>query len=402
MIRLLGLAAALSSVLPGAVAPAEFAERRAKIRATLNDSALVLYARSDKEAEDNRDGYFQEPNFFYLTGIPEAGGVLLVTPEGDRLYLNPRDPKIEKWHGRRLALEDDVKASTGLEARPLEKLTADLRESTWAKLYTLPSTAVQLKSDVPERETPDAAPMIARLRMTKSAAELDALKKAVAATIAGHRASWQVTRPGLYEYELASRLTGTYTSMGCQRNAFPPIVGSGPNGVVLHYSRNNRRMDAGELVVVDAGAECDAYAGDITRTIPVNGKFTARQRQLYEAVLEAERAVIAAAKPGVTVKQLKQVALDSLDAKGKDLAKYLTHGVSHHVGLEVHDASDNDAPLTAGAVITVEPGVYVPEEATGIRIEDMLLITQSGAQLLSGGLPVDAEAIEREMARRKP
>jgi Xaa-Pro aminopeptidase len=177
-------------------------------------------------------------------------------------------------------------------------------------------------------------------------------------------------------------------------------VGSGPNATVLHYFRNDRRMDAGELVLMDVGAECSGYAGDITRTIPVNGKFTPRQRELYNAVLKAEKAVIAAAKPGLTTAQLKKIAVDSLNDREEKLGDYLIHGVSHHIGLDVHDLSIKDAPLTAGAVITVEPGVYLPKEGIGIRIEDMIVVTENGARVLTAALPREAEEIERIMSSR--
>ena len=182
-------------------------------------------------------------------------------------------------------------------------------------------------------------------------------------------------RPGEYEYEIAAVMVGTYLMDGCRRSAYAPIVGSGPNSTTLHYSRNSRRMDAGEVVVMDVAGECDNYASDITRTLPVNGKFTARQREIYDVVLGAQRAAIAAIKPGATINKstagsIYKVAYDYINSHGKDprgepLGQYFTHGVSHHVGLDVHDASDTTAPLKAGMVITVEPGIYIPRRISG-------------------------------------
>jgi Xaa-Pro aminopeptidase len=386
MIRLLALAAALCPLAP-AVSLSEFATRRAKLRESLEGASAVLYARTEKEAEDDRNGFFQEPNFYYLTGVTVPGAALLLAPDGDRLYLPRRSAKTELWHGRRLSFEDDAAKATGIDARPIESLDADLRALEEKKPLRLSDSALSTA--------------IARLRMKKSAAELELIRRAIDAGIAAHRTSWRAVAPGRFEYEVGAQLVAAYASLGCERSAFPPIIGSGPNGLILHYSQNNRRMDAGELVVVDAGAECGLYVSDITRTVPVSGKFSARQRELYDAVLEAQRAVIAAAKPGVTLAALKQAAIDSLNARGRNLGRYLPHGVSHHVGLQVHDAADKDLPLAEGAVITVEPGVYVPEENIGIRIEDMLLITSDGAEVLTAALPSDASAVERAMSRPK-
>jgi Xaa-Pro aminopeptidase len=218
-------------------------------------------------------------------------------------------------------------------------------------------------------------------------------------------------RPGEFEYEIASVMVGTYMMDGCRRSAYAPIVGSGPNSTTLHYSRNARRMDAGEVVVMDVAGECDNYASDITRTLPANGKFTARQREIYEVVLGAQRAVIAAVKPGMTISRttpnsLYKIAFDYIDTHGKDLhgqplGKYFTHGLSHHVGLDVHDASDTTEPLKPGMVITIEPGIYIPEENIGVRIEDILLVTATGAKVLSAALPTDPDEIERALAQRK-
>jgi Xaa-Pro aminopeptidase len=170
-------------------------------------------------------------------------------------------------------------------------------------------------------------------------------------------------------------------------------------------------MDAGEVAVMDVAAECDNYASDITRTVPVGGKFTPRQREIYEVVLGAQRAAIAAAKPGMTFgrttpNSLYKIAYDYINTHGKDLhgqplGPYFTHGLSHHVGLDVHDAFDPTAPLKAGMVITIEPGIYLPEENIGVRIEDIILITETGAKVMSGALPTGPDEIERALAQRQ-
>ncbi len=266
-----------------------------------------------------------------------------------------------------------------------------------------------MRAIAPLREVLDAAPEIAKLRMKKSALELERMRRSIGVTIDAHRAAWRRVTPGLHEYQLAAVMTNVFIEYGCRRNAYAPIVGSGPNGAVLHYTGISRQMDSGEVVVMDVGAECDGYAADLTRTIPVSGKFTARQAELYDIVLGAHQAVLTATKPGMTLAKtapnsLYKVALDYFNAHGKDrsgapLGKYFTHGIGHHVGLEVHDASDPAAPLEAGMVITVEPGLYIPEENIGIRIEDMVLVTATGAEVLSEKLPRTRRELEESLKK---
>jgi Xaa-Pro aminopeptidase len=257
------------------------------------------------------------------------------------------------------------------------------------------------------RDISDARPPIARLRMRKSPQEIALIEHATDVSVEAHRAAWKRAAPGMYEYQIAATMSGIFAENGCERPAYAPIVGSGPNSVFLHYSRNKRRMDIGEVLLMDVAAECSAYASDITRTIPVGGAFTKRQREIYMVVLGAQKAAIAAIKPGATIAKdssnsIYKIAYEYIDTHGKDLhgeplGKYFTHGLSHHVGLEVHDASDPYAPLEAGMVITVEPGVYIPEEHLGVRIEDIVLVTETGAKVLSAALPREPADIERAL-----
>jgi Xaa-Pro aminopeptidase len=248
---------------------------------------------------------------------------------------------------------------------------------------------------------------IARLRMVKSGAELARIQRSVDATIAAHQAAWRRVKPGLYEYQVATTMGAAFLEMGCERHAYMPIVASGPMSISLHYSANKRRMNAGELLLMDVGAECSDYAADITRTVPVDGRFTARQREIYNIVLGAQKAAIAAAKPGMKLLGLGEDSLNGIarkyvDSHGKDrhgesLGKYYLHSLGHHVGLEVHDATDPELTLQPGMVITIEPGIYIAEESIGIRIEDMVLITADGARVLSAALPREAGEIEKRM-----
>jgi Xaa-Pro aminopeptidase len=416
----------LAGQMGAAVSP-EFAARRANLRKSIPDGILVLFG--NKESEDLHDAFFQQTDFYYLTGWEEPGAILVLTPEPQKdspgydqratapreiLLLPQRVPSQEKWTGRKLGPDDaDAPSATGFAAAmPAERFESELRAllEIYPNLYALDSANALLARIAPLRIVLDARLPIARLRMEKSPAEIAAIQKATDASIDAHRAAWKAIKAGQYEYQIAALMVGTYMNEGCRRSAYAPIVGSGPNSSTLHYSRNSRRMDAGEVTVMDVAAECDNYASDITRTVPVGGKFTPRQREIYDVVLGAQRAAIAAAKPGMTFGRttpdsLYKIAFDYINTHGKDLhgqplGQYFTHGLSHHVGLDVHDAFDPTEALKPGMVITIEPGVYIPEENIGIRIEDVILVTETGAKVLSGALPTGPDEIERALAQR--
>jgi Xaa-Pro aminopeptidase len=390
--------------------PDEFKTRRANLRSSL-DGVLVLFSHTE-----GRDEVFrldEEPNFYYLTGWSQPGARLLVTPTRELLFLPHHNEHTEHFQGRRSSAEDaDVHALTRFEeVRPIEKFESELDQalSEQDKLYaplSQPGTD-KLKVLYPFREISDAATLITKLRAKKSPAELAAIQHATDVSVEAHRAAWKRMAPGLSEYQIASVLWTTYIESGCEGVAYSPIVGSGPNSTVLHYSANQRRMDRGEVVVMDAAAQCDDYASDITRTIPVGGKFSARQREIYQIVLGAQKAAIAALKPGVRMSgpgdTLTKIAHDYMDAHGKDLhgeplGKYFIHGLGHPVGLQVHDPG-LDGPLEAGMVVTIEPGIYIPEESIGVRIEDVVLVTENGAKVLSAALPKEADEIEKAVAK---
>jgi Xaa-Pro aminopeptidase len=384
----------------------EHQKRRAELQKSL-DGAMVLFGAT--ESGDLHQGFFQEANFLYLSGWREPGAAMLLTPKEEILFLPPRNRRNEDFNGRKLAADDaEAPQKTGFaKVLPRSSLQANLTRvlETAPRLYTLPNDAEarKLKQLALFHEDADAARPIAQLRMVKSAAEIELIARTTDVTVAAHLAAWKMMKPGVYEYEIAAAMTNTYFSRGCERSAYAPIVGSGPNSVVLHYMKNHRKTDAGEVVVMDVGAECSDYATDVTRTAPTSGKFTPRQREIYEIVLGAQKAAIAAVKPGVRLRgegrSLQQIAMDYINSHGKDLhgeklGKYFNHGLGHHVGLDVHDASDN-SPLKAGMVITIEPGIYIPEENIGIRIEDILVVTEDGSRNLSGALPREVEEIEK-------
>jgi Xaa-Pro aminopeptidase len=410
MRRFLALTLLLAPIVPAKMPLDEYRTRRANLRKSL-DGVVLLAARTE-----GRDEVFrvdQEPNFYYLTGWSDPDARLLITPSREILFLPHHNQRRELYMGKRASAEDsDVHALTGFEdVLPIEKFEAELDQALSAneKEYALLNSPFsdKLKSLYPFRDISDAAPVIAKLRMKKSAAELAAIQHATDVTLEAHRAAWKRMASGIYEYQLEATLVNTFLENGCEGVSYAPIVGSGPNSTVLHYSSNHRRADRGEVVVIDSAAQCDGYASDITRTSPIGGKFSPRQREIYEIVLGAQNAAIAAAKPGIRLSgptdSLTRIAKDYMDAHGKDLhgaplGKYFIHGIGHQVGLQVHDA-DAGGPLEAGMVVTIEPGIYIPEENIGVRIEDVILVTENGAKLLSAALPREPDEIEKAVAK---
>jgi Xaa-Pro aminopeptidase len=406
MRRVLCLAVLALPLFADGIPRQEYRERRAKLQQSL-EGVMVLFGADERD--ELRDGFFQENDFLYLSGWRSPGAILLLTPKEEILFIPPRNLRQENYTGRKLGPDDaDAAEKTGFaKVLPSYALQSNFLRvlETSRRVYVKPADpqAPRLKQLAPFHEEGNLTPLLARLRSNKSPAEIELISKSSDASVAAHLAAWKAMRAGLYEFEIASVMTGVYNSRGCERNAYAPIVGSGPNGTILHYSANKRRMDSGELVVMDVGGECSDYATDITRTVPVNGKFTARQREIYEIVLGAQKAAIAAIKPGVRMsgpESLNQIAKDYINAHGKDLhgqplGKYFIHGLGHSVGLDVHDPMEADAPLRAGMIITIEPGIYIPEESLGVRIEDTILVTETGAKLLSGALPREIEEIEK-------
>lgn len=394
----------------------EYRQRRAALREALPDSLIVLFGATEKDHGDVRSGFFQDANFYYLTGWSEPNAILVLTPSSEAILIPKRNKEQEQWTGPKLAPGDaNASSASGFDSI-LQTSAFETNLPKWAdgvsNVYTLLNSpyAEALKKLLPLRDIKSAAMPIARLRMKKSPAEIELIQKSTEATLAAHRAAWKRIKPGLGEYQVAATMSDTYFDLGCERHAYSPIVGAGPNAAILHYSKNRRKMDAGELILMDVAAECSMYATDITRTVPVTGKFTPRQKELYEVVLGAQKAAIAAIKPGVMLGSrtnqtgLHKIAADYIDAHGKDakgqpLGKYFIHGLGHHVGLDVHDATDPALPLQAGMVITIEPGIYLPEEGIGIRIEDVVLVTANGAKVLSSSLPREVNEIEKAMAR---
>jgi Xaa-Pro aminopeptidase len=289
------------------IQPSEYRQRRAKVREQLakEKGLLVLYGSNEDERGELRSRYFQEANFYYLTGWTEPGARLLLTATDEFLFLPARNEIKERYTGRKLAPSDkNAVDATGL-ANVLNtnkfELTLFNKLEAAEKIFAILNLNKQspLRRLTGTRPIESAAPLIFPLRQIKSPAELVLLQHAADVSAAAHKAAWLRAASGLFEYQVSATMTNVYFEAGCERSSYPPIVGSGPNSVILHYNKNDRRMDSGEVLLMDVAGECSMYASDITRTIPVNGKFSARQREIYDIVLGAQRAAIAAIKPGM-------------------------------------------------------------------------------------------------------
>ncbi len=410
--------------MDAATSPA--AARRARLLESFPDG-LILVRGAAAEGVN--------PNFFYLTGLTEAAGVLAISAAGLRvftgkdhpgpdyvsgrlvhqvLFLPPGDPVAARWgEDARATHEATHEDAVGVDA-VLSTAELDTRLSGWLQassrlhyVRAAPATVGQIDVDtsfvgsIRDRflnlELHDATPAVAELRSVKEAAEIAAIERAVAVTATGFERVLSALRPGIMEHELDAELAAAYRAAGAGF-AFGPIVGAGANALKLHYRDNDGPIRDGDLILVDSGAKLDGYCADVTRSYPANGRFTGRQRELYQAVLTAQQAAIEATRPGVTLGELHTAAWNEIDRAGH--GESFIHGIGHHLGIETHDAGEIHQPLRDGAVITIEPGIYLPEEGIGIRIEDDVLVTGNGSRVLTEAIPKSIEAIEAGMARR--
>ena len=408
-----------------------YRQRRETLARKHSDGIILLFGYGEREAQDVRSAFRQESNFYYLTGWNEPGAGLLLLPHNasrekyrEILFLPARNASAEGWNGSRAGPDDpEILGLTGFsDVRDVERLGSAMSRALedYGHVRSLlpgragfadqpePDRTERLEELATGRSIGDARPAIAAMRAVKTQGEVGFIERAIEATVAAHRAAWRKIRPGIQEYQVSGVMIGKMLELGCSRAAYAPIVGSGARALTLHYVANNGRLESGELVLMDVGGEYSHYAADITRTVPVNGRFTARQKELYEIVLGAAQAAIAAVRPGMTLagrgrNSLYEVALEYLDSHGKDkggdsLGRYLRHSIGHYVGLGVHDPGSPHNPLQPGMVIAIECGLYIPDEEIGIRIEDMVLVTKEGGRLLSGALPRGVEEIEEIMA----
>src|SRR5262245_26780042 len=361
----------------------EYRLRRERLAQRIKGNVLVLRAAPDQELVK----YQQEKNFYYLTGFDEPNAILLLDaasdPPQEFLFLPERRSGEERWTGPKLGPGTEGEKVSGFS----KVLSSTEFDSALKKAAERAKAVFGLK---------DVESDIAYLRQVKSATEIGLLEKAIQITLKGQQAAARNIAAGVMEYEVEAALEYEFRRNGAERPGFPSIVGSGPYSTILHYDKSERRMQAGDVVVVDVGAEYAGYSADVTRTYPVSGKFSPRQREIYQIVLSAQKEAIAKIKPGARISDLHQAAMGYIRSKGYE--KYFIHGTSHHIGLEVHDVGDTARPLEPNMVITVEPGIYIPEEQIGIRIEDDVLVTPTGYRVLSA-FPKEIAEVEALVKR---
>jgi Xaa-Pro aminopeptidase len=421
--RLAAIALAVVCLVPPALAadppvpPAKpfptsvYQARRAKLMKSLGGGIAVLQARGEEDA----DGYRQDADFLYLTGLDEPGAVLVLCPEErtykERLFLKPRNPDEERWTGVRPDISDSLRRATGIES--ISRTTylgaamiGLLRTTKTLQLISDPggpddperpemTLYGKLSSRLPGVSIKDRTDLLPAMRSVKEPRELEYMERAIATTVSAHRVAARSIKPGVEENWVAGLIDLEFKRGGAVRPGFPSIVGSGASSTILHYPEHDRTIGDGSLVVVDIGSDYGRYSADVTRTYPASGSFTPEQKKIYDVVLRAQQSCIDMIRPGVYMEDLQRNAERVIrDAGYRD---YFIHGLGHFVGLDVHDSGLYKKPLAAGMVITVEPGIYIPEKSIGVRIEDEVLVTSNGCRLLTADLPRDPEAVERMM-----
>ncbi|GIU93224.1 MAG: Xaa-Pro aminopeptidase [Acidimicrobiia bacterium] len=467
-----------------------FAENRARLAAQLGSEGIALVPAGSETVRnhDVHHEFRQDSDFFYLTGFEEPDAVAVLVPghpDGDfHLFVRPRDPEAETWTGVRAGVEGAMSRYGADAAYPIDRLDQVLsrlmvgREVLYYRIgdprhdRRVASLIEKARSyrDRMGKPAPaavrDLHDLLGRMRLRKSGSEIESLRAACELSAEGHREAMRFCRPGLYEYQVQAAMEYVWREGGSRRNGYPSIVASGPNTVILHYTDNDRQIEDGDLVLIDAGCEIDYYTADITRTFPASGKFTPPQRAVYEAVLEAQREAIRVARPGVGIREVHDRAVEVLCGAMVELGllplgveeslamhhyrAFFMHGTSHWLGVDVHDAGPyrvdgRPTCLEPGMVFTVEPGIYVPADRTevefrlleydldawlerrllegleaakakereeleraeklvhtipeelvgvGIRIEDDVLVTESGVEILTRTVPVEPDRVE--------
>ena len=409
--------------------------------------AIFASAPTAQWNHDTEYLYRPDPNFYYLTGFEEPESICVIAPEHSKhqyiLFVRPKNRQAEIWNGKRVGVKDARKHYGADKVYPIEKFSEKIGkylQGAKRLYYTLGSNAdvdaeilslftrsvrARIRSGKGFDTLVDPSPILSELRLLKNETELQRIRQATEITVAGHVAAMKAVRPGLYEYQLESLVESTFRMNGAGGAAFPTIVASGSNATTLHYTTNDCEIKDETLVLLDAGAEYDRYCGDVTRTFPANGTFTEAQRDIYQLVLEAHNAIIDGIRPGVSIDEPHEksvelltesmLSLGLLKGKTQKLIKkekykrFYMYRIGHMLGLDVHDvncvreANGDFKTFQPGMVMTIEPGLYVAEDTKnvppaylgiGIRIEDDILITESGCEVLTEGVPKEIDEIE--------
>lgn len=400
--------------------PEVYRERRRRLMERMKSGVAVVFGAASLDHGSPVAGLGrQNSDFAYLTGITDEAGAALLLAPGERtykehLFLAHRDPELERWEGMRLPLGADLRRRTGFEkvhrigglGLLLAQVAARSGEMHYLGPLASPDAAVprelelygRVAARVPGTRITNSHGLVRAMRLVKEPRELELMRRAIAATDRGIRAAMRAARPGMREFELKHIIEAEFRAAGARGLAFPSIVAVARNSAVLHYTGGDNEIRAGDLVLCDIGAEVDHYAADITRTFPVDGRFSPEQRSIYELVLKAQEAAMARLKAGAYYEDLNETARAVIRAAGHSDDFY--HGLGHFVGLNVHDIGDYTKPLPAGAVLTIEPGVYLADRGFGVRIEDQFLVTANGYEHMSAGIPRTVAEIEAFMRSR--
>lgn len=419
-----------------------------------NDAvAIIPAAHEQTRSYDTEFKFHQDPDFYYLTGFHEPDAIAVINPSNKKnpfiLFVRPSDPLMETWYGRREGVEGAVKNFGANKAFPIDKFEAEMGKLLngneklyyrFAKDEKLDQIILQylsgqrfrrLKTAYPPHTIIDPTVILGEMRLHKTSEEVELMQKAADIAAEAHILAMQSVKPGMNESQIEAIIEHHFRMSGASGAAYNSIIGGGENATILHYVENNMPLKDGDLLLIDAGCEYKGYASDITRTFPVNGKFTKAQREVYDVVLDVQLQCIEATKKGNTVLQRQNLSIELLTegmkqlgllkGKTKDLIKdkkylkYYMHGVGHYLGLDVHDsgryftdqAAKNSRPFAPGMVLTVEPGLYIPPDdkdapskyrGIGIRIEDDVLVTEEGNVNLTAKVTKDIDEIEAIMA----
>lgn len=418
--------------------------------------AIIPAAHETTRSYDTEHKFRQDSDFLYLTGFPEPDAVAVIAPSNKKnpytLFVRPRNLEMETWYGRREGTEGAVKNYGASRALPIEKFEQELPKllNGVERLYyrfgvdnKLDQQILQylsgqrfrrLKTAYPPHTIIDPTILIHEMRLHKTPEEVELMQTSANIAAEAHILAMQAVKPGMNEFQVESLMEAYMRDKGASGVAYNSIIGGGENACILHYVENNCPLKDGDLILIDAGAEYKGYASDITRTFPVNGRFTKAQREVYDIVLDVQLQCVEATKTGNTIKSRQELSIELLTEgmkklgllkgntkeliKKKKFMKYYMHGVGHYLGMDVHDAgryfteqqAKNSRPFAPGMVLTVEPGLYIPPDdkdapakyrGIGIRIEDDVLVTEEGNVNLTAKVPKDAEAIEELMNKGK-
>ena len=414
----------------------EFEKRRQALMASVDGGLVILFASPGNSGAAH---FRQDNDFFYFTGCEDANAVLVMNPATRETFLFvPQKTEREKMMEGGNSLDDpQAKEKLGIKAVYPLSYFEEFLARTWARqdpvlyLRLSPEDAVsearsetalfaarqrrnpfnsqpglnqyraeRFRSLFPAAQLKDITPQIDALRMIKTPEEIAILRLNGQISAEAVKKAMLATRPGAFEYELEAAAVEVLLRNGCRGPAYPPIIGSGPNTCIQHYEKNNRKMQAGELVLMDCGGDLNYLTMDITRTWPVSGKFTEEQKKVYRVVLEVQKACLEAFKPGVRAQDVQEYVARRMKEKGID-PMGLRGGLGHLVGLSVHDVQPRELVLQEGMVMAIEPALYFPDQNLGIRIEDTVLITRDGCEVLTAGVPKEIDEIEALLAKRK-